>query len=386
MDSLQDAGPALSRGAPSVAPLVLAGAGHAHLVMFRHWLDSGFRPPAGSVLVTPDARAWYSGMMPGLMAGRYCPDQCAIALTPLCRALGIELIQDEVKSLDATRRTIALVSGTVLVYQCLSVNTGSQPPAPASNDASIEVVPAKPFPALHQAWLRWRDQTPPARLGILGGGAAAVELALALQNSLAGTEVHVFSAGELLAEHPFGLIQRVHRVLAARQVSVHTQTRITQIHHQHVMAEMRPVCQLDALVLASGAAPLPWYADSGLVLDENGFICVTPALQSASNPEVFVSGDSAALSGSKKSGVYSVRHGPVLARNLQAYLQGGTLTHYQPQKKALALLATADGGALGAVAGFTVGGRLVGRWKDWLDQRFMSRHRAESDPPGGTGH
>lgn len=386
MDSLQDTGDTPLRDATSVSPLVLAGAGHAHLVTFRRWLDSGYRPPAGTVLVNPDRHAWYSGMMPGLMAGRYSADQCAIALAPLCRALGISLMQDEVLSVDTASDTLILVSGAALSYQCLSINTGSQPPAPAEDDGSIQVVPAKPFPALHQVWRCWRDQAPPARLGVLGGGAAAIELALAMQASLTDTELHVFSAGELLAEQPFGLIQRVHRVLAKRGVIVHTQTRITRIEHRHVLAEMRPVCQLDALVLASGAAPLDWYAGSGLAQDGQGFLTVTPCLQSTSHSNVFVSGDSASLPGSKKSGVYSVRHGPVLADNIRAYLDARPLHRYQPQKKALALLATADGGALTHIGGWTLGGRLVGRWKDWLDQRFMARHRVENDPADGTDH
>ncbi|MBC52645.1 MAG: pyridine nucleotide-disulfide oxidoreductase [Gammaproteobacteria bacterium] len=367
-------------------PLLLAGAGHAHLVMFRRWLDSGYRPPPGTALINPDRHAWYSGMMPGLMAGRYGAEQCAIALAPLCRELGIRLIQDVVRSLDAASNTMRLGSGMVLGYQCLSINTGSQPPAPPEDDGSIQVVPAKPFPALHQAWSDWRDQAPPARLGVLGGGAAAIELALAMRASLADTELHVFSASELLAQQPFGLIQRVHEMLAERRISVHTQTRITRIEHCHVMAEMRPICQLDALVLASGAAPLHWYADSGLAQDGQGFLCATETLQSTSHPNVFVSGDSASLPGSKKSGVYSVRHGPVLADNIQSFLQDRPLTRYQPQKKALALLATADGGALTNVGGWTLGGRLIGRWKDWLDQRFMARHRVENAPGDDTDH
>ena len=272
MDLLLHSGHTFLSHLSTTLPLVLAGAGHAHLVMFRRWLDSGYRPPAGSALVNPDSHAWYSGMMPGLMAGRYSADQCAIALAPLCQALGIQLIEDEVLALDAAGSTLALGGGRELGFQCLSVNTGSRPPAPTEDDGSIQVAAAKPFPALHRAWLQWRDQSPPARLGVLGGGAAAIELALALKASLADTELHIFSAGELLADQPFGLIQRVHKVLAERRIIVHTQTRITQIQHRHVMAEMRPVCQLDALVLATGAAPLRWYAGSGLAVDEHGFL------------------------------------------------------------------------------------------------------------------
>lgn len=356
-------------------PLILAGAGHAHLVLFRQWLDMGYRPPAGTVLVNPEPEAWYSGMMPGLMAGRYQASDCAIELEPWCQALGMDLLLDEIDAVHAHQQQITLTSGKGINWELLSINTGSQPPAPAHNDGSIQVVPAKPFSALHHAWLQWCDQAQPARLGVLGGGAAAVELALALHASLPRTQIHLLSAHDLLPGHPYGLAERARRLLLARGVVLHEHTEITGVRQQHVAAGSRPVCQLDVLVLATGAAPLPWYASSGMERDERGFLCVTPTLQSRSHPNILVSGDSASLQGSKKSGVYSVRHGPILAKNITALLQDRELTSYHPQKKALALLATADGGALVNIAGWTVGGRLPGRWKDWLDRRFMHRHR-----------
>ena len=76
------------------APLIMIGAGHAHLVAIRDWIRQGYQPPPGSVLVTPEPEAWYSGMMPGLLAGRWQSEQCRVALGPLCRAAGISLQLD----------------------------------------------------------------------------------------------------------------------------------------------------------------------------------------------------------------------------------------------------------------------------------------------------
>jgi len=356
-------------------PLVLAGAGHAHLVMMRRWLDAGYRPPAGTVLINPGRAAWYSGMMPGLLAGRYTVDECAIALAPWCRALGIVLVEDSVVALDAANRVITLAHTGNLSYQCLSLNTGSRQPLPALNDGSIGLVPAKPFSAFYQDWQRWHQGSSPRQLGILGGGAAAVELALALRRSLPESELHVFSGKELLHGQAFGLIQRARKLLLARGVELHEGIYIDQIRQGQVVAGGRPVQQLEALVLATGAAALDWYQGSGLVCDDRGFICVSDTLQSASSPEVFAAGDCAAHAGSKKSGVYSVRHGAVLAQNVRAWLSGDALDDYQPQKQALALLSTADGGALMHYAGWTLGGQLMGKWKHYLDQGFMEKHR-----------
>lgn len=359
----------------TILPLVLAGAGHAHLVMFRRWLDAGYRPPVGTVLISPGSAAWYSGMMPGLLAGRYAVDECAIALTPWCRVLGIELIEDSVVALDAASRVITLAHAGKLSYQCLSVNTGSRQPLPALSDGSVDLVPAKPFAAFYQTWQRWQQGSAPRRVGVLGGGAAAVELALALRKSLPDSELHVFSATELLHGQAFGLVQRARKLLLARGVKLREGVFIDRIRQGQVLAGDRPLQQLDALVLASGAAALDWYQGSGLVCDESGFVRVEDTLQSVSSPAVFVAGDSAAHAGSQKSGVYSVRHGAVLTHNIKARLSGETLIDYQPQKQALALLSTADGGALMHYAGWTLEGKLMGKWKNYLDQGFMKKHR-----------
>ena len=77
-----------------------------------------------------------------------------------------------------------------------------------------------------------------------------------------------------------------------------------------------------------------------------------------------------------RNGVYAVRQGPVLAGNLAHALNGEALAAYRPQRHALALLADGQGGALLSWVGLTAEGALLGRWKDWLDRRFMRRHGA----------
>ena len=48
------------------SPLIMVGAGHAHLVALRGWIAQGYQVPPGSLLISPEPYAWYSGMMPGL--------------------------------------------------------------------------------------------------------------------------------------------------------------------------------------------------------------------------------------------------------------------------------------------------------------------------------
>ena len=71
--------------------LVLLGGGHAHVHVLR---SLALEPQAGAevVLVTPFLRQMYSGMVPGLEAGHYTAEQCAIPLAPLARAATVEAL------------------------------------------------------------------------------------------------------------------------------------------------------------------------------------------------------------------------------------------------------------------------------------------------------
>ena len=80
------------------------------------------------------------------------------------------------------------------------------------------------------------------------------------------------------------------------------------------------------------AAP-KWLADTGLELDSDGFVTVTPTLQSTSHPYIFAAGDIAAVSHSPrpKAGVFAVRAGKILAHNLRRYILAKPLISWTPQ-------------------------------------------------------
>lgn len=358
-------------------PLILAGAGHAHLVTLRSWVKRGLRAPAGSLLVNPTPAAWYSGMMPGLLAGRFRAAECAIDLAPLCRACGVELYLGKVEAVAADAASLLLADGTALEYQLLSLNTGSVPPVPQVRDTSVALLPAKPFPELHQAWNNWQEHTAtaPDCIAVLGGGAAAFELALALRASLVRSDVVLICASTLLASHPEALGARARMLLQQRGIRLMEHQSISSIGQGQLFDGERPVLRCEALVAATGASAPGWLSSSGLAVDASGFARVEPTLVSSSHRQVFASGDCASLCGALRSGVYAVRQGSVLADNILARLHGTTLRDYQPQRQALALLATADGGALMSYGRWVAAGRLMGWWKDRLDIGFMQRHR-----------
>ena len=131
----------------------------------------------------------------------------------------------------------------------------------------------------------------------------------------------------------------------------------------------------DEILWTTRAAPAPWLRETGLALDEEGFVRVRPTLESVSHPGVFAAGDVAAVEGYRlpRSGVYAVRQGPALADNLRRSLTGRTLKAYKPQSDALYIVSTGEPYAIGARNGFVLEGAWVWRVKNWIDRRFMAR-------------
>lgn len=361
----------MTQSTPIHAPLILAGAGHAHLLALGQWLSTGFQPPAGSILISPDPAAWYSGMMPGLIAGQYQLRDCAVPLQPLCEQSGLQLVQGQIIALEADSQRIELDNGQQLQGEIVSLNVGSQPRSIAT-DHSLPLIPVKPFPAFTSHWQHWQQDSP-QQLSILGGGAAAFEMAMALAVSLPAARLQLLCADSLLPGHPAALARRARKHLQRRRIALREHCRVSHIAEQQLWQTDVPLGTTDAVILATGASAHPWQAGSGLACDRHGFIRVDVQLRSTSHPRIFASGDCAQLPGAGKSGVYAVRQGPLLAHNLRASLEGQPLRDYHPQAQALALLATGDGGALMSYRNWTAGGKLFGLWKQHLDQGFMRR-------------
>jgi selenide,water dikinase len=128
----------------------------------------------------------------------------------------------------------------------------------------------------------------------------------------------------------------------------------------------------DLVIWTAGAFAPPWLRESGLAVDERGFILVDDQLRSVSHPEVLAAGDCATLRDAPhpKSGVYAVRHAPVLAANLR-----GASRRYVPQRRALMLLSCGARYAIADWGGFSWEGAWVWRWKDRIDRRWVEGFR-----------
>jgi len=241
----------------------------------------------------------------------------------------------------------------------------------------------RPIEDLVRLWPRTRALASDSALDVvvIGGGAAGVEIALAVQHAIgAHCVVSLVCDGPLLATYSKAVRQRA--LLALERRGVHLLPgRCTAVESSHVLiGTMRVAC--DVPIMATGGDPPAWLADSGLALDDAGFVRVGATLQSASHANVFAAGDLITRDDAPhaRNGVYALHAGPVLAHNLRRYAGGGTLATYMPQRRSLNLLALGDGRAIASWGNWSMQGRLMGWWKDRIDRAFVARYRDPDQP------
>jgi len=343
-----------------VKRVVLVGAGHAHAVVLR----SLARQPlhgARLTLVTPHTTQIYSGMLPGVVAGHYRRAEAEIDFAALAEKAFCEVIRRSVVRLDAPARKVVLDDGAELAYDIASMDVGSRIDSSIPG-ASQHAVRARPFEGMLAALDAHK------RVGIVGAGHGGAELSMAL--AYRGCAVTLY-AGKPIPE------KAIVEALRRNRVDYRPTMQAEEIEAGPVVRHQASRQEFDLVLLATGPRAWRWPREAGLAVDEEGFIRIGDTLQSVSHPEVFASGDCAALEGARepKSGVYAVRQGPPLAANLRAALAGRSLLSYVPQRQALALISTGDRYAVASRGAFAVEGAWVWRWKDVIDRRFMRRYR-----------
>lgn len=385
----------MSHGVPRRRELVLLGGGHSHVQVLRGLLMKP-RPDARVTVVVDRADAVYSGMVPGLVAGEYDPEQLTIDVRPLARRANAAVVLAVAERVDPSARRVHLVGRPPIAYDVLSINTGATvrglelPGVPAH---ALATRPIGRFAAAFPPAAR-RFAGRSARVVVVGAGAAGVELAFCarerlLREGATSVDVHLLlgDAG-LLPGRSRRLQARVRAEAAARGIGFVT-GRAAAVHADRVELSDGADLPADLVLWATGSIGWELGRSSGLPVDERGFIQVEPTLQVVGQPDVFAVGDAAVLTtwpDIPKAGVYAVREGPYLAENLRRRLDQLTderaaearsptrpLRPYRPQRDFLALLNLGDGTAIADKWGLALGGRLAMRWKDRIDRRFMER-------------
>lgn len=370
----------------TIRKLVLLGGGHAHV----HVLSRAAQAPLAEVelvLVSPFERHHYSGMVPGYLQGTYEERDLVFDLRAIATRAGARFVQAAAERIDAGARTVE-VAGERISWDLLSVDVGSEPAGleiPGVREHAASVRPMSRAVALLQRaeelFAAGRGQD--VSVVVVGGGAAGVEVALALErlgrSRACRPQVAIVEAGRRVLPGFSPTVQSLaERVLDRREIRVLAGRRVTLVEAHGVCLDDETVEPSRLTVWLAGAAPPALFARSDVRKDSRGYLLVDATLRAVDGTRIFGAGDCIGIAGYPdlpKAGVYAVRESPVLDHNLRADLYGGAPRRYRPQKSYLALMNSADGRALWRWHVLSGHSRLAWLLKDRIDRGFMRRYR-----------
>lgn len=377
---------------PIETDIVLLGAGHAHMEVLRRFAMRR-EPGVRLTLIGREPETPYSGMLPGLIRGEYSHHQAHIDLAPLAALAGARLIVAEATAIDPHAQTLTVTGRPAVSFDLLSLDVGGVPVVP--DGAGIAVKPIGTF--LDRLYRMEAELVPHARIAVVGGGPAGIELALALAVRFAEhLRVIVVSATrEPIPTAPAAARRAVRQALVDRGVELVCGVTATGLTNGQLSLSDGSSIEVATALWATPVEGPAFLAASGVACDETGCIRVGRDLRSISHQHIFAAGDCAALEGDPrpKAGVWAVRAGPPLAENLRRAAIGRPLTRWTPQRSALTMLGLGHGRAVAWRNGLTVQGHKTAWLKDRIDRRWMRMYTdmrmvPDTDEPmrcGGCG-
>ncbi len=375
---------------PVLRDIVLIGGGHSHVGVLKRFAMNPV-PGVRLTLICRDTDTPYSGMLPGYVAGHYSYDEVHIDLSRLAEFAGARFYRDEALGIDRNSKKVSCRSRPDVPYDLLSINIGSSPRMSDVEGASEHAVPVKPINGFNQRWLSLLSQLEnhegPLSIAVVGAGAGGVELTLAMQFRLRNElkkrghdpdqlQFHLFDTHpQILPTHNPDVRSLFEKTLKDRGIKVHLDSAVTQVDSKTLKTENGDTVQADHVLWVTRAGGPEWLKETGLALDDGGFIRVRDTLQTETDESIFAAGDIANVVNHprEKAGVFAVRQGPPLADNLKKLALGKSPKPFRPQKKWLALISTGDRFAIASRGDRSFSGAWVWQWKNWIDHRFMAK-------------
>lgn len=349
--------------------IVLIGSGHAHLEVIKA-LSKDETSKHRYLLVSPSRETIYSGLIPRLITGEIEDKHLTINSADFAEFKGFEFLQDEIQDVDQVNQIAILKSGKRIHFDILSINVGGTP---------IKIPSASPF---HTIYLRpfdefiskWREvqricsACVNPRFVVVGGGAAAVEVASALRIRLNKNQarhgvVHLVSKGEGLCEnYSKTTSDRIKKSLLKNGIKISLRENVDQIDQKKLKLTFGGELVFDSIFIVTPTLPktiIPSPVDSKLRISTNIFV-VGDGAKIAEYPQL------------PRSGVIAVHQGRHLVRSIRGILAGQEPLDFKVNKRQLNILITGENSARLVWGDFSFEGKWPLRLKNWIDKRYMS--------------
>ena len=305
--------------------LVLAGGGHTHALLLHRWaMNSKLKPSGMITLVNQSSTTVYSGMFPGVVAGKYKIDEILIDVRTLAAQAGISFVKAEIDGIDLKKKKLLLVGRPEIEYSLLSINIGAKSNFNAKSLNRSEkklAVPIKPFSESLKFIIEqdvYKDDSSAPPFVIIGAGFAGIEIAFSLRKRWPKRSIQL-------------------KLKSGRKLEKNILKTTNELNIE-IIKENPPV-EYPALI-CTGNKSFEWIKYSGLPIDQDGRILTKNTLQVFNFPELFAVGDCGVIKDHPRpcSGVWAVRSAKPLAKNLESISKGLELKEWKPQRKAIQLL------------------------------------------------
>ncbi|ANU11018.1 pyridine nucleotide-disulfide oxidoreductase family protein [Planococcus antarcticus DSM 14505] len=356
--------------------LVLVGGGHAHLHCLEQ-LNTDSPKDWRVLLISSSPYQYYSGMFSGYTEGVYSLEDIRIDLKKLCEKIGATFTEDAVMAIDLEAKELTGSDGVVYPYDVVSFDIGSRTDIPETvEEHAASIKPNYRFP---DQLVRTRDSAHPV---IVGGGASGVELAFSIlswrkQHDLP-VNITLFSSTSLLIGQGAVASKKIEAIAIKKALAFFPHTSIQAIDGQSVTTSASQTFPQSDVLWLTGPKSVALFSLAGLPTDAGGFLLVNEALQSVQHPEIFGAGDCITIDRYPtlaKNGVYAVRQGPILWKNLKNSLSKDKLLPFDPQKKFVSILSTGGGEAFLSYGEQHFHGRIPWKIKQHIDRKFMKRYK-----------
>lgn len=366
--------------------LVLIGAGHAHLHLIA--AAAKLRAEGLKLSLVEPGNLWYSGMASGMLSGRYSPAEDQIDIPALANKYTVPLYPEQAVAVDRVQQQLQLASGRQLPYDLLSINIGSQTRRLSADGNSLETYAAKPISelsALRDRLLLLSQSQNHIRVAVVGGGPTAceivanlIELAEALAARQVRLSISIIASTKRLADRlPSAASEQIQALFNQAGVDSLLDTKAERLLANGVELANGESLPADIAVLATGLTARQLSINPALPTGLSGGILTTARLHSPADRKIYAVGDCADFAPRPlpKIGVFGVRAGPVLLKNLCAEAQGQLGPEFKPQEHFLSVLNLGRGLGLAYRKRLWWYGRSSLWLKEWLDKRFMQRYR-----------
>jgi len=316
-------------------------------------------------------------MFSGYTEDVYKLDEIRIDLKSLCANIGAEFVEDLVLAVDAEAKELKGAGGAIYRYDAASFDIGSQTAIPeAMREHVSSIKPNYRFPEQLQ---QLRNSALPV---IVGGGASGVELAFSIlawrKRHQFPANVALFSSTPLLSGQGEAASKKVESLAERKSLPFFAGVSVKAVDGLSIMTGDGRAYPQSAVLWLTGPKSSDLFSFSGLPTDDAGFLLVNDKLQSVKHPDIFGAGDCITIDRYPtlaKNGVYAVRQGPILWKNLKSSPSGDRLVPFTPQKRFVSILSTGEGEALLSYGKQVLHGRIPWKIKQHIDRKFMKRYK-----------